>query len=108
MAKAKRIIHADITRVAALHNRAASIANEARTSGSKARNIALKLVPSIHASDHISRACQRAGGAPRIARTSPENPASVTAIWAVAKRKPSGCACVVTRCELYASFGAAG
>src|SRR3954471_9824174 len=57
--------------------------------GSKARNRAPILAPNIPARDQVSRGDQPLGDAPRVATTSPENPASATAICAIAIRNPS-------------------
>src|SRR3954467_7996796 len=56
--------------------------------GSKARNSAPILAPNIPARDQVSRGDQPLGEAPRVATTSPENPASATAISRTALTNP--------------------
>jgi hypothetical protein len=89
IAEAKTSIAPDIIIVASIHKNPLLRPNDSRSNGRRARNSAPRLVPSIQASDQVSRACQRAVGVVRIAITKPQNPAKVTATCAMVISKDS-------------------
>jgi len=88
MVSANTIMKAAIKRLDTVEATSGRKRRKKSRTGNKARNSAPRLAPNIQARDQMSRADQPAGDVPRVATTSPENPASATAIWAIANRNP--------------------